>query len=640
MANITLTRLTLDNFKGCRHFEFAPMGENVTIAGDNATGKTTILDGWLWLLWGKDSRGRKDFDIKPLDENGNVADHDAITAVTAELSVDGTPRSLKRTYAEKWTTRRGRAEPVFDGHESEYYVDQVPVKKNAFDEAVAGLADEEHFRLLTSVTWFPEQMKWQDRRALLFSLAGIQSDEEIMETDSRFQPLIEALGGRSVADYRKILSAKRKGLVTTKTDLPARMDEQAMIVKELDRIDFGSLRAQRQAMAGRVAEKDQALTVLKSEDPTAALRLERAELEAKGLKLDAENQIFRAGQTSDTSGRDAIRRSIADLTLAIDQKNASVKALEADMEHYKGKVEGYRMDWLAENAVEFDAPDTCPTCGQKLPKTRMEAARKSFEKSKAEKLRAIEAAGEEANDRIDRIHEQIETEKQAAAELFAKRNQREAELAAIPEAAPVEDLPDYAAKKAEIVKAVESLDGKIQAARKPKKTAEETLIREIDGIRQDMEQLSAAIAQETRLNAARQRIEELRNQAVTASKALEELDGMLFLMEDFSRYKAEFVEESVNGMFDCASFRLFREQINGGLEECCDVVFQGIPYGSLNNGARINIGIDIIKTISQKTGVTVPLFVDNAESVTALWPSGSQQIRLVVDENAKELTIR
>ena len=65
--------------------------------------------------------------------------------------------------------------------------------------------------------------------------------------------------------------------------------------------------------------------------------------------------------------------------------------------------------------------------------------------------------------------------------------------------------------------------------------------------------------------------------------------------------------------------------------------YLGVPYICLNNGAKINVGIDIINTLSRHYGVTVPLFVDNAESVTRLQACSAQVIRLVVSENDKEL---
>ena len=137
----------------------------------------------------------------------------------------------------------------------------------------------------------------------------------------------------------------------------------------------------------------------------------------------------------------------------------------------------------------------------------------------------------------------------------------------------------------------------------------------------------------------RKRVEELREDAKNAAKALEAIENVLFLIDEYSRYKTKFVEDSINSLFRIARFRLFREQANGGVEDRCDVVYEGVPYINVNNGAKINVGIDIINTLSKSYGVTVPLFVDNAESVTKIESSDTQIIRLVVSENDKELRI-
>ena len=145
------------------------------------------------------------------------------------------------------------------------------------------------------------------------------------------------------------------------------------------------------------------------------------------------------------------------------------------------------------------------------------------------------------------------------------------------------------------------------------------------------------VAKEGVLDYARGRIAEIREDARNAASALEAIEKMIYLTEEYTRYKARFVEDSVNGLFRVARFRLFREQANGGLEERCDVVYEGVPYVGLNNGARINVGIDIINALCRHYGVTVPLFVDNAESVTRLEVCDAQVIRLVVSEKDKEL---
>ncbi|MEG2120204.1 MAG: recombinase RecF, partial [Pseudoflavonifractor sp.] len=94
-----------------------------------------------------------------------------------------------------------------------------------------------------------------------------------------------------------------------------------------------------------------------------------------------------------------------------------------------------------------------------------------------------------------------------------------------------------------------------------------------------------------------------------------------------------------NGCFKLARFRLFTQQVNGGLADCCEVLYGGVPYNSnLNSGARVNVGIDVISTLSAHYGVSVPLFIDNAESVTELQPLDTQVIRLVVSQ--KDLKLR
>lgn len=165
------------------------------------------------------------------------------------------------------------------------------------------------------------------------------------------------------------------------------------------------------------------------------------------------------------------------------------------------------------------------------------------------------------------------------------------------------------------------------------------LRQEVTAINNEISEHMAIISKETLLEYSKQRIEALRQDAKNSAECLESIEKMLFLIDEYSRYKTRFVEDSINGMFRIARFRLFREQANGGVEDRCDVVYDGVPYISVNNGMKINLGIDIINTLSAAYGVRVPLFVDNAESVTNLEKCGSQVIRLVVSEDDKELRV-
>jgi hypothetical protein len=194
-------------------------------------------------------------------------------------------------------------------------------------------------------------------------------------------------------------------------------------------------------------------------------------------------------------------------------------------------------------------------------------------------------------------------------------------------------MPGYAAQREALETKAKLLGAQVSQLEADSITGYRKLVEQRDSLHLKIAALDVELSKEGRIRDANQRIEELNQQARKAAEAVEELDQMLYLCEEFSRFRASFVEQSVNQLFDNASFRLFREQINGGLEECCDVMYQGVPYGSLNNGARINIGIDIIRTFSREMGIHVPLFVDNAESVTDLWSSGGQMVLLVVNKD-------
>jgi hypothetical protein len=97
----------------------------------------------------------------------------------------------------------------------------------------------------------------------------------------------------------------------------------------------------------------------------------------------------------------------------------------------------------------------------------------------------------------------------------------------------------------------------------------------------------------------------------------------------------------VNKHFQLANFRLFTELVNGTLSPCCEVTYVGIDYNAgLNTSMKINIGIDIINTLSEHFGLTAPLFIDGCESVTETIPCNSQLIKLIVDADYPELTVK
>lgn len=205
---LVLLRLTLRNFKGIKEFTLETGGSNVSIHGDNATGKTTVFDAFDWLLFDKDSQNRKDFQIKTLDENNQPA-HRLLHEVEGVFSWKGRTLTLKKVYTEKWARPRGEAEEKLDSHTAAYFVDGISKPEKDYKAFVSQIASEATFRLLSDPAYFNEVLKWEERRKILIQVCGDVSDDEVITTDSDLADIKSILGNHSLDDHRKFLKDER-----------------------------------------------------------------------------------------------------------------------------------------------------------------------------------------------------------------------------------------------------------------------------------------------------------------------------------------------------------------------------------------------------------------------------------------------
>lgn len=634
MKTIALNKLEISNFKGVARLDIEFAGRNMDILGDNATGKTTVYDALTWCLFGKDSRGRADFEIKPLDSAGAVLDHGAVTSVTVALLADGKETVLSRQYREKWSMKRGGSE-TFDGHTTEYTVDGVPIQKKGFDAAVSELVPEAQFRMLTDVTGFCEKLSWQKRRETLFDLCGIAPDLLLMAGDKRFDPLADALNGRTVDELKGILMSKRKEMVRARDSLPARMDEVNRQIGDLSAVDYGALRRDREDLNAQLQEVIRQLAAL--ENGAAIVEAKHA-LESARLKLDAlraENRAYQAARKTEAPDfaptLEAVRQQARRYEELIGEDRRAASRFDA-------QIDELRRLWHEIDGEVFSGDLTCPTCGQALPPDQVEAARKKFETSKAARKEAAVLDGDRIKDmkttaqgRIAELEELLAIAREEEADLVTRMQAQEDHE----DAEPV--MPGFAEKEAELEAAYREAAERLAALQKQTAEYSGTLRTQEGALRMELHNVDGRLAGERVLTTARQRLAELTRQKQDAAVEIGRIDDLLALCEEFARYKAGKIEETVNASFRVVQFRLFREQVNGGLTDCCDVTVDGVPYGSLNNAARINAGIDVIRTLSRFYGVSVPLFIDNAESVVSLADAGGQMIRLVVAGAEKEL---
>ena len=641
MTEIKIKRLSLENFKCHRNLTLNFDGGNASIYGNNATGKTSIYDALTWLLFSKDSQGNgeKNFEIKPLDASGEVMDHDALTAVEALLDVSGEEVTLRRTYKEVWTTKRGSSQATYDGNTSEYYVDGVPCKKNAFQDKVNELVNEETFRMLTSVSHFANSISWQDRRAVLFKVAGVMDDAQILATNQAFALLVESMGRLSIDDYKKKLLSEKKGFVGAKTEIPARISECQKTIEDIAGLDFAGAKAEVEALNARKESLAAQMIAIEHDSAMDAKRMEVREAQLELTALENENTAYRVSQSTGEKDVNLLRYTLSNLNQRLVQTKQRRENERAYITDLDNRITEYRNRWISMNSDTFTG-GTCPTCGQNLPTAQLQAAKDQFEANKQKRLDDIlqtansyKESKSQAEERQDRMAAEV-------AQLEAEINELTGLItAAEANVVEVKDMDDYAERKNAINIRINTLSGELADMAQDSATVKGKLRAEIATIQMEIDERQAIISKESLLDYSRQRVEQLREDAKNAAQCLESIEKMLYLMEEYSRYKTRFVEDSINGLFRIARFRLFREQANGGIEDRCDVVHDGVPYISVNNGMKINLGIDIINTLSRAYGVKVPLFVDNAESVTNLEKCDSQVIRLVVSENDEELRV-
>ena len=634
--NIEIKSMDISNFKGIRslHLDFHS-GIN-TLYGENATGKTTVYDALTWLLFGKDSHGNSSFSIKPTGAAAGI-----MPEVSAVLLVDGEPLVLRKTLRERWEKHRGSTEARFAGNTTDYYIDDVPRKESEYKRIIGGYIDEPQFKLLTNVYAFARDMHWKERRALLSEICGLPDDAELLAAAPQFAELAEAAGRRTVDDYKAALLSQRKGANASLNTLPVRIDECERMVRELAGLPFEQAHKTSEALQADRARVQADLAKLDGDALLAQAENERDALNNQLRELENENRAHRDSQyvpCEDISAE--LEQAAYAAAEKADNAENEYERLRTAMADGESRLEEYRSRWRAIDKEQFTG-GTCPTCGQTLPTAELDAAKKRFETSKQDRKNGLLEDSKLLKEDIASMQarlQAVESSLPALQEAYEKAANAIAEYT--PPAAPViEDLPDYARRKEAISRSIDDCGRRIERLRTDKQAERDRMESEYRAITSRILENDATLAKEQTLADTRRRVTELQDEQRRAAAEVEEMDRMIELCEEFARFRVQSVEQSVNSKFSLARFRLFTEQINGGLADCCDVVVGGVPYADLNSAMQINVGLDIIETLSQHYERRVPLFIDNAESVTKLQDIGSQVVRLAVSAADKELRL-
>lgn len=553
--------------------------------------------------------------------------------------------TLKKVYREVWVKKRGSAVEKMNGHATEYFIDDVPVKMKDYKAKVAEIAaNEELFRLLTHPSFFSKKMHWQKRRKLLLDICGGDlTDEDVIKAVPALAALPAILDGKTCDDYKKIVAASRKKINTNIEGIPARIDEVDRGKPELEVTNITALPGVIAKLRDGLDEKNQEIATAKAGGRAAELNKSLAGVETsiQGVKTSHLETVasFAGGMRETLSAQ---KEEISGLKVGLTSVTANLTTAEGLVSGQEEILEGLRAGWAGINEEVF-TEEVCPTCGQHLPEDQVEDASAKFNESKAARLEENNAQGKAAAEAKESHTKTVTEHKEKIASMGETIEEKEAEIEALAkkvadkntEAPELETLPEYI----ELTAAKEQLEKEIAAEGEGNGEALEKLNTEKSEIEEKIKDNEDKISLVEQVNRADERIEELKKEEKALAKKYEELEGHLFLIETFIREKVSMLEERINDNFSMVSFKLFAEQVNGGLQEICEAMVDGVPYGSLNNGARVASGIDIINTISKHTNFHPMIFCDNRESVTSLPETEAQMINLVVSEADKELRV-
>lgn len=636
---VKLLKLYVENFRGIKNFVLTPDGRSATVQGGNGTGKSTLMAAFLWLLTGKDAQGRENYNVFPLGTDGNRLSGCSPT-VTATLSMpDGHTLILQRSICERWTKRRGSAETEYNGDETRYFIDEVPVSAGEYSSAIFGVFPEKLLPLLLNAVWFSEQTKdYKERRRLLLEQFGSLQPADVFTANPELSDLESMLGTHSVDEFSRICTERRKRYKDSLSALPARIDENR---KQLHPVsDARAVKNERSKLNVEIAKLQYEIEHTTAD---AVQRHNQQELEKVQQYLEMIPNKRRVLESSSNAGWleehnrriDDAARGKQNAMCRVETLAAELRSLNRERDLLAAERDRLRVEWVEVNRTVPDIAQTCPTCGQALPAELVQEAQENFNVSKSERLSDIAAKGAKAAQDVEkmekksaRLREDLDTCERAAKAAAAAYDM------VIAEKPPVTQMGLFAeldAEETNLKAKAEELRQAIQASAQAAEQVVQEKRQKLADMQAQSDAMTSRLAEIDRNAALETRIQELEAEQRDTLHQLEEAERGLSKCEEYTRTLVTLLTERVNKHFPTVRFKLFEQQKNGGLREVCEAMVDGVPYGALNTASKMQANVEIVQAFSRAADISLPLFLDNRESVTDLTlPDEMQVINLNV----------
>jgi exonuclease SbcC len=692
MKTVFIERLRLKNFAGIPDLivDFSTGG--TSIYGDNGTGKTTILNAFLWLFFGKNFMDRQNQGIKPLTKDGKEI-HRLDTEVEGEFRINGNLEKFKKVYKEKWTTKKGTTVEEFTGHVTDCYWNDVSFSATDYAIKVSSVIPEHLFKLLTNPMYF-NSLHWEKQRETLIDMAGNISFDQVIDAIATVQnKMIHIINakdsGMTMDEYSKQLSGKLKRQKEECVQFPIRINEaqrnmpQVLDWEEIENaIKFTKLGIENidknisDASAAYQSKADEKLLLVKQyQEVVEKYQAQKFKLQQQ-ITQDintAKDLIYQKDATVNST-----KTSILQTEHQIKQAEQSIQFNATSITTKQARRSELNDQWQAVNAEKYtpgvfnsDAIEgTCFNCHQELPEdmkaTAVETQKAAFDTNEATKLQSFTQRISQRKQEIEQegnklkaditalesqnktLQENITTLQLKLIDLNARQQDQINELETLKQQHSASASVDIeaAVKEAVIADTVAqqhrteglSIKAKIDAMNQQTDPANEFKTKRQE-MQSKLDDLHKSLAVKVVIENTQKRIEELESQESALQNEIADLQCKLNDLELFERKKMDMVEASINGRFKVVTWRLFEQQINGGERPTCQCLVDGVPYNDVNYAGKVNAGLDIINALVDHYQTSAPVFIDNRESTTTIIPMKSQIVNLVVSEPDKKLRI-
>lgn len=642
---VFLKKLILKNFKKVRDLTVTFTDKETFICGDNGTCKTTLVDAFYWLLFGKDSSNRADtnFNIKTLGKDGKPILRLA-HSVTGVLSVNGREIELQRNYVEKWGS--GVNADTLQNHATEFYLNNVKLKtKKEYDAEVAAIMPEDVFRMVTNPFFFPS-MKATEQKAMLMDMAGNVSNEEVASLKPEFLELLSTITGRSLEQYNKEIAAKKSAIKDELKGIPLRIDSVRDAMPEAEdwialNAEIADKKAKLEKIENQINDKSKQLEAVLNEKVKIQQNINTKKLE----KSERENEI----KQSINSSRNEVQTRISNLSYQINTKTGEIERKKNDAHYIQSEIEQLDKDMTVLRGMYQNVNDeylqypegafVCPTCKRPLDvediQAKQEELQAQFNLEKANRLKEIQTKGRQKAAKKEELGKRHSVIMADISVLEKEKAILEQQVDKLKENLPEQQNAQNAISSDKtwitLCNEIEDLENQLKIEAKPIDTTE---LKEAKAILSNaIDELNKRLGKRFTIERSEKVISELENKRDQNNQALSDLERIEFIAQDFQKAKDNKLMEKINGMFSLVSFSFLSEKLNGNENVTCMCTVDGVPFPDLNNAMKINAGIDIINAICRSKGISAPIFIDNRESVNELIPTVSQVINLVVSKH-------